>query len=127
MQLKSALMLSALASQIAVFAGTPASALPLGPATGGNELAARLNEASPTIQVRNGAGIAAGVIGGMILGGMIASQYPRYYYDDYPPYPAYRSYPMGDGAIDYCMRRFRSYDPHSMTYLGYDGLRHPCP
>jgi hypothetical protein len=32
-----------------------------------------------------------------------------------------------DAAIDYCMRRFRSYDPGSMTYLGYDGRRHRCP
>ena len=30
-------------------------------------------------------------------------------------------------AIEYCMQRYRSYDPESMTYLGFDGLRHPCP
>jgi hypothetical protein len=29
--------------------------------------------------------------------------------------------------IAYCMQRYRSYDPSSQTYLGYDGLRHPCP
>jgi len=29
--------------------------------------------------------------------------------------------------VAYCARRFRSYDPASGTYLGYDGLRHPCP
>ena len=27
----------------------------------------------------------------------------------------------------YCSQRFRSYDPRSGTYLGYDGQRHPCP
>ncbi|MGY3622534.1 BA14K family protein [Bradyrhizobium sp. USDA 10063] len=27
----------------------------------------------------------------------------------------------------YCSRRFKSYDPRSGTYLGYDGQRHPCP
>jgi hypothetical protein len=35
-----------------------------------------------------------------------------------------------DGANDdvaYCQQRFRSYDPESQTYLGYDGMRHPCP
>ena len=32
----------------------------------------------------------------------------------------------GDGAA-YCEQRFRSYDPASGTYLGFDGLRHPCP
>jgi BA14K-like protein len=26
----------------------------------------------------------------------------------------------------YCQQRHRSYDPASGTYLGYDGLRHPC-
>lgn len=25
-----------------------------------------------------------------------------------------------------CKQRYRSYDPVSGTYLGYDGLRHPC-
>ena len=39
----------------------------------------------------------------------------------YPPPP-----PPGD-PVAYCMSRFKSYDPGSGTYLGYDGLRHPCP
>ncbi|WP_458757065.1 BA14K family protein [Afipia sp. TerB] len=30
-------------------------------------------------------------------------------------------------AVAYCMNRFKSYDPASGTYLGYDGIRHPCP
>jgi hypothetical protein len=25
------------------------------------------------------------------------------------------------------MQTYQSYDPASGTYLGYDGLRHPCP
>jgi hypothetical protein len=29
--------------------------------------------------------------------------------------------------VAYCSQRFRSYDPASGTYLGHDGLRHPCP
>jgi hypothetical protein len=37
-----------------------------------------------------------------------------------------RAYAPG-GAVAYCTRHFRSYDPASGTYLGYDGLRHPCP
>lgn len=32
-----------------------------------------------------------------------------------------------DDIDAYCASRFRSYDPESGTYLGYDGLRHPCP
>lgn len=31
------------------------------------------------------------------------------------------------GDASYCAQRYRSYDPASGTYLGYDGLRHPCP
>jgi hypothetical protein len=27
----------------------------------------------------------------------------------------------------YCAAHFRSYDPATGTYMGYDGLRHPCP
>jgi hypothetical protein len=29
--------------------------------------------------------------------------------------------------VAYCMQRYRSYDPDSGTFLGNDGLRHPCP
>jgi hypothetical protein len=33
----------------------------------------------------------------------------------------------GDNEVAYCQQRFRSYDPASGTYLGFDGLRHSCP
>jgi BA14K-like protein len=108
----------------------PVVALPLSPAAGGEQLAT-LGSALPAIEVRNnGAGIAAGIIGGMIMGGIIASQphyYPPYYYSPYAYYPAYRPYPLGGAAVAYCAQRFKSYDPYSMTYLGYDGHRHSCP
>ena len=46
------------------------------------------------------------------------------YYDDaYVAAPAYG----GDDDDGYCAQRYRSYDPASGTYLGYDGVRHPCP
>jgi len=41
---------------------------------------------------------------------------------DYQPAPA-----VAGDPVAYCMQRFRSYDPASGTYLGFDGLRHPCP
>ena len=67
-----------------------------------------------------GAGVGAGIIGGAILGGMLAAPYYAY---EGPYYgPGY-----GGNAVAYCMQRFRSYDPGSGTYVGYDGLRHPCP
>ncbi len=54
------------------------------------------------------------------------------YYDDAPvavgPAP-FQAVPVqgDDGSVAYCMQTYRSYDPRSGTYLGYDGLRHPCP
>jgi hypothetical protein len=30
-------------------------------------------------------------------------------------------------AIEWCDRRYRSYDRSTQTYLGYDGRRHSCP
>ena len=71
-----------------------------------------------------GGGFAAGAI----IGGLLAA--PRYYYPApgyYAPAPSYYYGPPPGGAVDYCMRRFRSYDPGSGTYLGNDGYRHPCP
>src|ERR1700739_3941908 len=30
------------------------------------------------------------------------------------------------GDASYCAQRYRSYDPASGTFMGYDGRRHPC-
>jgi len=51
-----------------------------------------------------------------------------YAYDDdnYDDNYYAESAPAGDD-VAYCMRRFRSYDPGSGTYLGNDGYRHACP
>jgi hypothetical protein len=51
---------------------------------------------------------------------------PVYYYPRYYPATVYAG-PVGGAAVAYCMQRFRSYDPRTSTYLGYDGYRHPCP
>jgi hypothetical protein len=48
---------------------------------------------------------------------------PAYGYDD----DYYVDAPAAGGDVAYCMRRFRSYDPRSGTYLGNDGYRHACP
>ena len=50
----------------------------------------------------------------------------RTYYYDAPPRPVYAE-PAYDDEVAYCLSRFRSYDPRSGTYLGFDGYRHPCP
>ncbi len=66
-----------------------------------------------------------------------AWQGDRQYYNYNPTYgsPTYGS-EWGFGApeqrlaqndIAACEARFRSFDPASGTYLGFDGARHPCP
>lgn len=76
---------------------------------------------------RRGWGPGVGFGTGLVLGGALFA--PRYYYyDDPDPYVAYpyRSYPY-DPQVAYCMQRYKSYDPYSRTYLGFDGRRHRCP
>ena len=76
-----------------------------------------------------GAGISGAIIGGAIIGATQPYGYYRPYYDRrayYPGYVVVPQYPMYD-PVAYCLRRFRSYDPSSGTYLGFDGFRHPCP
>lgn len=115
-------------------ATAPAQALPLnGGASGFSAAAATLSQdtAVQTVRWRGrrggyyhhrrhgygpGAAIAGGIIGlaaGAAIAGAAASAPPPAYY--------------GGDAVAYCMQRFRSYDPASGTYLGYDGYRHPCP
>jgi BA14K-like protein len=97
-------------------------------------------------------GIAAGVAAGSALAyGGYGYDYgygPDYYGDSYayddgsyydPGYAVAFDQPVvgvdQPVAIDqpvvadasYCAQRYRSYDPASGTYLGFDGLRHPCP
>ena len=71
-----------------------------------------------------GCGVGAGFLAGAIIGGAIANSQQRYY----GPAPGYYydGPPPGDAGA-YCMDRYKSYDPRSGTYLGYDGFRHPCP
>ena len=72
-------------------------------------------------------GVGAALLGGAILGGMLAAPY----YTATAPTPTSPALVHGPGyggnAVAYCMQRFRSYDPGSGTYLGFDGFRHPCP
>jgi hypothetical protein len=80
----------------------------------------------------HGGGIGAGIAGfaaGALIGGALAGSRGYYAPPAYAgPPPAYYAPPPGPpDARAYCASRFRSYDPASGTYLGYDGMRHPCP
>lgn len=60
-----------------------------------------------------GAAAAAGIIGfaaGAILGSQLQRSTPNY----------------GSDWHAYCASKYRSYDPRTGTFLGYDGRRHPC-
>jgi hypothetical protein len=73
-----------------------------------------------------GGGAIAGFAAGALLGGALAANRP-YYGPAYGPAYAYSPGYVGGDAEGYCLSRFKSYDPASGTYLGYDGYRHPCP
>ena len=87
-------------------------------------------------------GFAAGLAAGSALGyGYGGYDDPYYYGGSYDPYyynddSAYNDlgYDGYSGSVvssgtdpSYCAQRYKSYDPASGTYLGRDGLRHPCP
>ncbi len=132
------LTLSALAVAGAL-AVSPASAAPV--ARGISPIASSQNELVQQVQWRrhggyyyggpryyrrnNSGAVAAGVLGGLAVGAMIgaAAAAPP------PPPPGYYApapvYGGGDW-LAYCASKYRSFDPASGTYLGYDGLRHPC-
>ena len=57
-----------------------------------------------------GPAVGFGLAAGALIGGAIAAQSAA-----------------AQDADAYCASRYRSYDPASGTYLGYDALRHPCP
>jgi hypothetical protein len=70
------------------------------------------------------------VIGGALASSSYGYYGPSYgYYDDgyYDDGAVAVAPPAGDDSVAYCMQRYKSYDPASGTYLGYDGRRHPCP
>jgi hypothetical protein len=90
-----------------------------------------------------GGGFIPGAVAGAVIGGALASDTYAYYggpgyygygpgytddqYSDDGDVVAAAPAPGGDDSVAYCMQTYRSYDPQSGTYLGYDGLRHPCP
>jgi hypothetical protein len=86
---------------------------------------------------RHGGGFFPGFLAGSAIGIGSAFASPYYYDDPYGYYDSYGYYdespsvevvPSGGGDdVAYCQQRYRSYDVNSGTYLGYDGLRHPCP
>ena len=93
----------------------------------------------------NGAGVAAAGIFGLAAGALIGSalSQPRYRYYGYQPAPVYaeppppvvyqtapvyyaRPDPWTPEWYQYCDQRYRSFDPQTGYFLGYDGNYHFC-
>lgn len=94
-----------------------------------------------------GRGVVPGIIIGAAAGAIIASEGERrrgghYYYRnscyiqrsdgsyvavDPRNCDARAQASPADDAVAYCTSRYRSYDPGSGTFMGYDGIRRPCP
>jgi hypothetical protein len=91
-----------------------------------------------------GGALAAGIVGGAVAAATSPLWAPGYYdyYGGYPygPY-GYNSYyapPPGvavapgpvvaqGGDAGWCEAHYRSYNPSTGTFTGYDGQQHPCP
>lgn len=93
-----------------------------------------------------GAGLAAGAALGLGAGLLINRPPPRVYYAPpppprppvvyyaapapayYPPPPPPVYYDRGwtEAHVEWCLNRYRSYNPATNTYTGYDGYQHEC-
>jgi len=82
--------------------------------------------------------VAAGIVGGAIAAATSPFWGPDYYGYDYGPgyawAPGYAygpdyayAGPAPGGDVAYCEAHFRSYNPATGEYLGYDGAYHRCP
>lgn len=82
-------------------------------------------------------GLAAGLIGGAVAAATSPLWAPGYY-DYYPGYawgPGYTYDYVAPGPVvaatggnvAWCEARYRSYNPATGMFLGYDGQYHPCP
>lgn len=94
---------------------------------------------------RTGDAVAAGILGlaaGAVVGSLLSQPEPVYtqpvptysplppqtYYPAAPDYaPIYGGYePWSPGWYSYCSERYRSFNPNTGTYRGYDGQDHFC-
>jgi hypothetical protein len=69
-------------------------------------------------------GPAIGFGAGVAVGSALAAPYYAY---DTPYYGYSQPYYADDNADAYCAARFRTYNPATHTYMGYDGRPHLCP
>jgi hypothetical protein len=98
---------------------------------GAGALATTLQLSAATPSQANPAVIAAAIGLGLLglgVGAAVATSYNRGFYR------TGGSYTVGDpdpgyysvGHVNACAQAYRSYNPQTDTYLGFDGLRHQC-
>lgn len=81
--------------------------------------------------------VAAGVAAGAVAAATSPLWAPGYYdydpayapgpYYDYVPPPAATVAPAEGVDVAWCQAHFRSYNPETGTYMGFDGQFHSCP
>jgi len=71
-----------------------------------------------------GGGYGGGNFGGAVVGGIVGGWLWRQF-NPPPEVVVVPQEPIRDET--WCLQRYRSYDPYTRTYLGFDGLRHGCP
>ena len=74
---------------------------------------------------RHRGAIAAGVIGA-IVGGAIVADSRRRHYRDYDEYDAPHRSSSWERHVARCYRAYRSYDESTDTFVGYDGIERRC-
>ena len=77
----------------------------------------------------DGGDVAVGIIGGLAVGTILGSALAAPRYVPAPVYetvPVYGAAPYSGDWYAYCASKYRSFDPRTGTYLGYDGYRHVC-
>jgi hypothetical protein len=87
----------------------------------------------PQQQQDQGGAIIGGIIGG-VIGGIFRPQ-PQPYYPPVvyqPPVvyvqpPVVYQQPQYDAVTLYCIQRFRSFNPQTGLFFGFDGQYHTCP
>lgn len=143
MTLKKGLAVAALALTLPLAMASTSNAAPLAAGSAVTPLSVLQGDNSAVTQVQwrrrggygygyrrgyGGWGVGAGLAAGALIGGAIAAGANPYYGPGYyAPAPVYVEPSYGGDGVAYCMRRYRSYDPASGTYLNNDGNRYPCP
>ncbi|WP_319533537.1 BA14K family protein [uncultured Cohaesibacter sp.] len=95
-------------------------------------LASAATVAMPTAEAEAAGGrnaaFAIGAFTGLAVGAIAVNANQRHHYRPYRPAPVYYGSPAPwtPGWYSYCSSRYRSFNPHTGYFRGYDGRLHFC-